>query len=74
MQSTSAATKALENQTLQLFNAIRAFRTHPTGRELTAEINLTSSNPQLTMDTRSTKSLASVTSSDDWIDFSAHEK
>lgn len=39
LQSTNQATKALEGQTIQLVNAIRAFRTNPAGSELTAEIN-----------------------------------
>lgn len=74
LQSTTDATKALENQTIQLVNAIRAFRTKPTGRELTAEISRSGSDIPSPAYRSLPRPLTSSPRDDEWVPFVNHDK
>ncbi|APX92487.1 hypothetical protein BWR19_05775 [Halomonas sp. 1513] len=70
LQSTNTATQALESQTIQLVNAIRAFRTKPSGRELSAEIDLSSATSHPALRAHSAPSAAAG----EWSSFTTNEK
>jgi len=74
LQSTTDATKALENQTIQLVNAIRAFRTKPTGRELTAEISRSGSDIPSPAYRSLPRPLTSSPRDDEWVSFVNHDR
>ncbi|MYL23973.1 PAS domain-containing protein [Halomonas alkaliantarctica] len=70
LQSTNDATKALESQTTELVNAIRAFRTKPTGKELTAETDRFA--PQSPVSRVLPKPSAILPNINDWLPVKTH--